>query len=204
MCTISQASSTISASKQIFLYLVRHGETEWSRTGQHTGHSDIPLTDGGRKQAKVLKSILSKTTFSAVFTSPLQRAYKTCQAAGYNGIEDPLLKEWDYGRYEGKTSDEILIQQPHWNLFEHGAPGGENLTDVAKRAREFLAKLQSRQGPILIFSSGHILRVIAACWIEQNPILSQSLSLFPASISILGWERTTKSIIRWNDISHLA
>jgi len=183
------------------LILVRHGETEWAKSGRHTGLTDIPLTENGRRQAALLGDILSKETFSAVYSSPLKRALDTCRLAGFQPTIDSNLVEWDYGQYEGLLRAEILAKDPSWNLFVDGGPEGESPEDVAKRADAFLSK--PFRGSVLIFSSAHIFRVLAARWLKQPPLFGENFLLVPASISILGFEHGHPVIIRWNDICHL-
>ncbi len=185
------------------LYLIRHGETEWSLSGQHTGLTDLPLVESGKKQAELLGKRLKTVSFAKVLTSPLKRAKETVQITGLAAETDPDLVEWDYGDYEGKTTQEIYQTAPGWNLFEQGAPGGENPGDVTRRADRLLSKLESLEGTIALFSSAHFLRSLACRWVGVSIALGKSLLLSPASISILGHERNSPVIVRWNDISHL-
>lgn len=185
------------------LILIRHGETLWAKQGRHTGRTDISLTVEGEAQAQRVGYALKEHSFSAIYSSPLKRALQTCHLAGFKSPTiDPDLSEWDYGAYEGLYRPEILEKDPKWDLFITGCPGGESPQDVALRARRFLARCLQRDA--FIFSSAHILRMIAASWVGQPIDLARHLILKPASISILGFEHGKPVIIRWNDISHLS
>jgi broad specificity phosphatase PhoE len=186
------------------LYLIRHAATAWSESGQHTGLTDLPLTDKGLKQAELLGRRLKHEGFSAVYCSPLQRAVETCSICGFKPNIDPHLVEWNYGKYEGLTTEQIEEKKPGWNIFKDGAPGGETPAQVVQRAQEFLKKLESRQGKIAIFSSAHFSRVLATQWLKVPIDFGNVLYLSAASISILGYEHTQRAIICWNDISHLS
>jgi broad specificity phosphatase PhoE len=180
--------------------LVRHGETEWSRTGKHTGKTDIPLTDNGRRDAEVLRLLLAGRRFARVLTSPLSRAAETCRLAG---LGDPAEKreellEWDYGDYEGRTTPEIREQRPDWNLWRDGCPGGERPGDVAARVDRLIAELRELDGDAALFAHGHVLRVLAARWIELGPEWGARLVLSTATLSALGWERETAAVTLWN------
>ncbi len=180
--------------------LVRHGETEWTRTGQHTGKTDIPLTDEGRRQAELLLGSLSGRRFARVLTSPLSRAADTCRLAGLGDaaeVSDDLL-EWDYGDYEGVTTAQIREERPDWNLWRDGCPGGEEPGEVGARADRIVAQLQRLDGDAALFAHGHVLRVLAARWIELGPEWGARLVLTTATLSILGWERETRAIRLWN------
>jgi broad specificity phosphatase PhoE len=180
--------------------LVRHGETEWTRTGQHTGKTDIPLTDEGRRQAELLLGSLSGWRFARVLTSPLSRAADTCRLAGLGDaaeVSDDLL-EWDYGDYEGVTTAQIREERPDWNLWRDGCPGGEEPGEVGARADRIVAQLQRLDGDAALFAHGHVLRVLAARWIELGPEWGARLVLTTATLSILGWERETRAIRLWN------
>ena len=180
---------------QLFLY--RHGETEWSRLGKHTGLTDIPLTEKGRDQARALHEGID---FDKVYVSPLRRARETCILAGYEGVVDSALLEWDYGKYEGLTSKEI--SDPKWGLFFKGCPGGESPADVRNRIDPFLQRLEKGKR-IALFSSGHVLRALAARWLGLDIAMGAHLSLSTGSKSILGFEHNIPTILLWNDISHL-
>jgi probable phosphoglycerate mutase len=172
------------------LYLVRHGDTKWTDTHRHTGRSDIPLTESGRRHARELAEALPTTAFAAVFTSPLQRAAETCALAGFGGVAqfDPDLLEWDYGSFEGMTTAEILKLRPDWELFRDGGNGGETPGDVAARADHFIAKARATGGDVLAFASGHIIRMIAARWLGLPPSHGRFFFCRPASIGELGYE----------------
>ncbi|QDV58879.1 histidine phosphatase family protein [Rosistilla oblonga] len=184
------------------IFVARHGETEWSRNRQHTGLTDIDLTDRGVHDAQRLGRRLENLTPDAVFTSPLRRASATCRFAGYSemAVVDPDLVEWDYGQYEGKTTREIQQQRPGWNLFSDGCPAGETLDEVADRARRVIQRIRAIDGNVLIFSHGHMLNVLAACWIELEPRFGERFFLDPATVSILGYhhDRDDPVIRMWN------
>lgn len=188
--------------------LARHGETEWSLSGLHTGRKDIPLTPHGEEQARKLGERLRSRTFSAVFTSPLQRARKTCELCGFGAVARPVpdLMEWDYGDYEGKRAAEIRASRPDWRLFRDGCPGGETPADVAARADRVLPLLEGAAGDVLLFAHGHLLRMLMARWMQLPPEVAARFSLDPASLSILSRDPHTGDpvIERWNDTAHLA
>jgi len=189
------------------IYLARHGETAWSLSGQHTGRTDLPLTEGGERNGRALGARLRGLTFAKVFTSPLQRAFKTCELAGFgNAAErDPDLMEWDYGEYEGRGTVEILAQRPDWQLFRDGCPGGESPTEIGARADRVVSRVRAVHGDVLLFSSAHFLRVFAARWLGLEPAGGRYLLLGTAALCILGYEHNlTESAIRlWNDTHHL-
>ncbi|MBY4609942.1 histidine phosphatase family protein [Rhizobium sp. 9T] len=184
------------------IYLVRHGETEWSRSGRHTGRSDIPLTEVGEAAARKLAERLSDHSFAAVWSSPSARARKTCALAGVGSgaVIREDLAEWDYGAYEGITTKEILAGRPGWQLFRDGCPNGETPDDVGARADAVVEALRQAAAPILIFSSSHFLRVLAARWLGLPPEGGAHFVLDTASISVLGYEHdlTEPVIRRWN------
>jgi probable phosphoglycerate mutase len=188
------------------IYLARHGETTWSLSGQHTGSSDIPLTPRGEANARRLGQRLQGLTFARVFTSPLQRARRTCELAGFGAVAavDPDLVEWNYGEYEGKTTAEIRHARPDWQLFRDGCPGGERLEDVSARADRVIARLRSAGGDVLVFSSGHILRILAARWCGLDASAGRCLYLGTAALSVLGYEHGLQDpVVRlWNDVAH--
>jgi broad specificity phosphatase PhoE len=191
------------------IYVARHGETAWSITGQHTGLTDLPLTKHGEENARGLATRLEGLTFAKVFTSPLQRAVRTCELAGFRSVAeiDPDLVEWDYGEYEGLRSVDILKKRPDWNLFRDGAPGGESPEQVASRADRVVSRLRPIDGDVLLFSSGHFIRVLASRWIEaESMINSRRFMLTTASLSALGYEDSrSHPVIRfWNDTHHVA
>ena len=186
--------------------LVRHGETEWSRSGQHTGRTDVPLTDAGARNAELLAPRLARRRFSAVFTSPLSRASETCRLAGLGEgaqVWEELL-EWDYGEYEGLTTQQIRASRPGWLLWRDGCPGGENATEVGSRADRLIDELRRLDGDAVLFSHGHVLRVIAARWVGLPPEAGGLLALSTGTISVLGYEREVPVVGLWNDASHLA
>jgi probable phosphoglycerate mutase len=189
------------------VYLARHGETEWSLSGRHTGLTDLPLTARGERNARRLGERLQGSTFAKVFTSPLQRATKTCEFAGFKSAAevDRDLVEWNYGDYEGKRSAEILKERPGWQLFRDGCPGGESPAQIAERADRVVRRVRSVPGNTLIFSSGHFLRVLAARWLGLEPIAGRYLLLLTASVSALGYEHNlAEPVIRfWNDTRHV-
>lgn len=184
------------------IVLVRHGETEWSLSGRHTGRSDIPLTENGELAAKTLAARLPALDFAAVYTSPYQRARKTCDLAGFgsHAAIDNNLAEWDYGRYEGITTKDIQAEAPGWNIFRDGSPGGESTRDIEKRADDVIAKLKSATDNILIFSSSHFLRVLAARWLGLTAEAGSLFILDTTGISVLGYEHNLdEPVIRsWN------
>lgn len=184
------------------IFLVRHGETEWSKSGRHTGRSDIPLTEKGEAAAAWLVERLPPRAFNAVLTSPSQRARKTCELAGFGSRAeiDDNLAEWDYGQYEGVTTPDIHKQHPGWNLFRDGCPDGETGSDVALRADAVIEKIRAVAGDVLIFSSSHFLRVLAARWLGLRPEAGLFFVLDTTSISILGYEHNLdEPVIRsWN------
>lgn len=182
------------------IYLVRHGETEWSLSGQHTGITDIPLTENGKRVAKNFKPLFAKERFALVLTSPLERARMTCELAGLSGqaVVDPDLMEWNYGEYEGVTSKEIHEKSPAWMLFRDGCPGGETPEQVAARADRTIAKIRAVQGPVILFSHGHILRVLMARWIGLPVVAGASFMLDTATLSILSYYREIPVVKSWN------
>ena len=179
------------------LWLVRHGETEWSRSRKHTGLTDIALTAQGERDATNLQPRLQPRCFSKVFSSPLQRARHTGELAGFAGAFelDENLLEWDYGEYEGLLTTEIRQRHPGWNAFEHGCPGGESLSDVATRAERFIEKVRSIEGNVLAFAQRDILRVISVLWIGLPARAAQRLYMDPASISRLGYDHSLQEPI---------
>jgi broad specificity phosphatase PhoE len=188
-------------------YLARHGETAWTVTGQHTGRTDLPLTERGEGNAHRLGERLRGLTFAKVFASPLQRARRTCELAGFGSVAqiDGDLVEWDYGEYEGRLTVDILKERPDWQLFRDGCPGGESPQKVAARADRVVSRLRTVAGDVLLFSSGHFLRVLAARWIGIEPINGKSLMLGTASLSALGYENSVShpAIRLWNDTHHV-
>lgn len=187
------------------VFLVRHGATEWSVTGQHTGRTDLPLTDEGREQAKRLGARLAREEFAVVLVSPLRRATETARLAGFGEVAEPEpdLMEWDYGDYDGRRTADIRRDRPGWTPWEGGYPGGETLGELADRADRVLDRVRGVEGAVALFAHGHILRVIAARWLEQPPVEARRYYLSTGSVSLLGWERETPVIDRWNDSCHL-
>jgi broad specificity phosphatase PhoE len=181
--------------------LVRHGETEWSRDGRHTGRTDIPLTEHGREQAEAVGAALRGRDFTAVLTSPLGRALETCQLAGFGerAVQRDELMEWDYGAYEGRTTTEIRAGRPGWTLWRGGVPDGETAEQVGERVNRVLDQIRALDGVALLFAHGHVLRVLTARWLELEPDAGRLFALDPATISILGHERETAVIRLWNE-----
>ncbi len=191
------------------LYVARHGETAWSVSGQHTGLTDLPLTPNGERNARRLGERLKGMTFARVFTSPLQRAALTCELAGFGAVAetDPDLVEWNYGQYEGRHSAEILAERPDWQLFRDGCPEGESPAQVGERADRVVQRVRTVPGNVLLFSSGHFIRVLAARWLALSPGLTgRYFLLTTASLSALGYEhKLSQPVIRlWNDDRHVA
>ena len=190
------------------IYLARHGETAWSLSGQHTGLTDLTLTERGERNARRLGERLKGQTFTKVFTSPLQRAARTCELAGF-GAEaevDRDLLEWNYGEYEGRRTAEILAERPGWQLFRDGCPGGESPDQIGARADRVVSRLRAIQGDVLLFSSGHFLRVLAARWLGLEPAAGRYFLLGTASLGMLAYEHNNRSepVIRlWNDTRHV-
>ncbi len=185
------------------LWLVRHGETEWSLSGAHTSRTDIPLTDHGRKRAEELRDYLKDTKFAAVFVSPMQRARETCAIAGFRDVAvvDDGLKEWDYGVYEGKTTKEIQAQIPGWSVWKDEIVGGETVEHVGERADRVIEQALAAAphgGNVALFAHAHILRILAARWIGLDARDGALLALGTGSVSVLGWERETRVIESWN------
>jgi probable phosphoglycerate mutase len=191
------------------IYIARHGETPWTITGQHTGLTDLPLTPQGEKNAQRLGDRLKGMDFAKVFTSPLQRARKTCALAGFGAVAEVEndLVEWDYGEYEGLRSAEIRAKRPDWQLFRDGAPGGESPCQVMARADNVWKRVREVKGNVLLFTSGHFIRVLAARWIGLEPsVHSTSFLLSTASLSAVGYDQDcSHPVIRlWNDTHHVS
>jgi probable phosphoglycerate mutase len=189
------------------VYLARHGETAWSLTGQHTGTTDLPLTACGEVNAQRLGMRLGGLKFDQVFTSPLERARRTCELAGFAAVAetDPDLVEWNYGQYEGRRTKEIHVERPGWLLFRDGCPGGESPTEIGARADRVVARIRACGGDVLLFSSGHFLRVLVARWLGLEPVAGQYFILNTASLSVVGYEHGLEEpVIRlWNDDEHV-
>lgn len=207
--------------------LVRHGETDWSRDGRHTGRTDVPLNTDGRHQGADLGKPLSRRAFAQVLTSPLSRAVDTCELAGLAATAERIddLQEWDYGAYEGLTSEQIWAQRPGWTLWKDGVPDGETAPEVAARADRALALIRATVAPptgdvsptpssgpplgdaagdVAVFAHGHLLRVLAARWLGLDPAAGRYLALHAASMSVLGWEHEQPVVVAWNDVGHLS
>lgn len=187
------------------VYLIRHGETPWSLSGQHTGRTDLPLTDHGEQQALDVGRLLHGITFSQALVSPLQRARRTCELAGFGPTArvQQNLAEWDYGDYEGRTGAEIREQRPDWDVFRDGCPGGESPEQVTARTTAVVDELRHLEGRIVVFSHGHFLRSLAASWIGLPIQLGRHLSLDTGSLSILGYEKASiPAISLWNAVSN--
>lgn len=187
------------------ILLARHGETEWSRDLRHTGHTDIPLTDTGREQARALAPRFSGLDLALVLTSPLSRAAETCRLAGLGDrlVEEPDLIEWDYGDYEGMTTDEIRRDVPGWTVWEGVTPGGETPEQVDARADRVIARLSEAEGRCAVFGHGHVLRALGARWIGLPAASGALLALSTGTLSALGYERDRRVLTLWNDGSHL-
>jgi len=182
------------------IYLLRHGETEWSLNGRHTGVTDIPLTENGRRIARLLQPILAKEKFALVLTSPLQRARETCELAGLAPLAtvDRDLMEWNYGEYEGLTTEEIRKTKPNWSVFRDGCPGGESPGEIGVRADKIVMKIRAADGNVALFSHGHILRVLAARWINLAAGYGEHFLLDTATLNVLGYYRESSAFKIWN------
>ena len=182
------------------VFLVRHGETEWSLSGKHTSRTDLPLTAEGERRAELLAPVFHRHPFALVLTSPLKRAVRTCELAGLLSRAECMddLREWDYGDYEGRTTADIQHSRPGWNLFHDGAPNGETAEDVAVRARRVLGRVLSAKGDVAVFGHGHALRVFTAVWLELAPEDAERFVLETGTVSVLGFERETRVVRMWN------
>ena len=189
------------------IYLARHGETAWSLSGQHTGRTDLPLTERGERNARALGKRLRGLSFAKVVTSPLRRAVRTCELAGFGGAaeSDPNLVEWDYGEYEGRRTAEIHAERPDWLLFRDGCPGGESPDQVGARADRVIQRVRAVRGDVLLFSSGHLLRVLTARWLGLDALAGRYFLLGTASLSALGYEHSPAepAIRLWNETRHV-
>lgn len=183
------------------LVAIRHGETQWSAQRKHTGRTDVPLDEDGRAQAADLGRRLAGRTFAAVISSPMSRAFETCELSGFGPVAQMRddLCEWDYGDYEGMTTSEIRVVRPGWTLWNGGTPGGETIEEVAHRAERVIDEVRGVGGDVLAFSHGHFLRVLAALWLGLDPVGGARFVLRPASVSVLGWEHEEPAVLRWND-----
>jgi broad specificity phosphatase PhoE len=182
------------------VWLVRHGETEWSASGRHTGTTDLPLTERGRTAARAVAPAVRAHAFAAVLTSPLQRTRETCELVGLGDGAEVVddLREWDYGDYEGLTTPQIRELDPGWTVWHDGCPGGESATDVGRRADRVVAKLRAIDGDVVVFGHGHLLRALAARWCGLAPTAGAVLALDTATVSRLGWEREQPVVRMWN------
>lgn len=182
------------------IWLIRHGETEWSLSGQHTGRTDIPLTDHGREQARSLRATLAAQPFDLVLSSPLVRAKETCAEAGLGAqLEvEPRLREWDYGIYEGRTTHDIRAEEPDWSVWTSTIKDGESLDAIQTRAESLIERLLGTTGRIALFSHAHFLRVLGGCWMNDSAALGAHLLLDTASVSVLGFDREARAIKKWN------
>jgi broad specificity phosphatase PhoE len=182
------------------LWIVRHGETEWSLSGAHTGSTDIPLTGNGRAGAVAIGRYLAGRRFALVLVSPLQRARETCRLAGYDDVAhvEPNLHEWSYGDIEGRTTAEVQQEHPGWSLWDDGPPHGESVEQVAVRARAVIDRAGAAGGDVLMFAHGHILRILTACWLGLPALTARRFALGTASLGVLGYERDTRAMLRWN------
>jgi broad specificity phosphatase PhoE len=182
------------------IVLVRHGETEWSKSGRHTGRTDVPLTERGRDEARAVGAELRKRRFALVLTSPLGRAAETCRLAGFGerAVQRDELMEWDYGAYEGRTTSDIRDERPGWTLWHDGVPEGETAVEVGARVDRVLAEIRSADGDAVLFAHGHVLRVLAARWLGLEPAEGRLFALDPGTISVLGYERETAVVRLWN------
>jgi broad specificity phosphatase PhoE len=180
--------------------LVRHGETEWSRDLKHTGWTDEPLTERGRDQAERVGAALHGRSFALVLTSPLQRATETCRLAGFGDVAQPRddLREWNYGDYEGRKTDDIRKETPGWTIWTGGVPNGETVEQVGARADRVVEEARAQEGDVLLFGHGHLLRILAARWLGLEPRAGRLFALDPATLSALGYERETSVIREWN------
>jgi broad specificity phosphatase PhoE len=183
------------------LWLIRHGDTEWSVSGRHTGRTDLPLTAEGEQHATEMRGALARRRYALVLTSPLRRAMETCRLAGFGDVAqtDANLLEWDYGAYEGRTTAEIQLERPGWSLWRDGVSGGESLAQVAIRAQAVIDRALRSSGEVLLFAHGHILRVLACTWLGLPPEAARLLALRTAAVTTLGYEHTQQVLTRLND-----
>jgi broad specificity phosphatase PhoE len=194
------ATATENHVNQPEIWLIRHGETEWSRSGQHTGRTDIPLTDHGRAQARSLRPVLAAEPFDLVLCSPMSRARDTCAEAGLGAQaeEEPRLSEWDYGIYEGRKTADIRAEDPDWSVWTSPIPHGESVEEIQARAESLIQRLLATSGRIALFSHAHFLRVLGGCWMADSAVLGAHLLLDTASVSVLGFDRETRALKQWN------
>jgi broad specificity phosphatase PhoE len=180
------------------LYLIRHGETEWSRDLRHTSRTDLPLTEEGKQRARAVGALLAGRKFALVLASPMQRAIETARLSGYEPTIDGDLREWDYGLFEGKTTAEIQVDYPGWTIWNGTPAGGESAEQVSARADRIIARALAASGDVALFGHGHVSRVIAARWLGLDANDGRLLALSTGSVSVLGWERDTKVVRLWN------
>ncbi|MDX0423125.1 histidine phosphatase family protein [Sinorhizobium medicae] len=182
------------------VFVIRHGETEWSLSGQHTGTTDIPLTDSGRRQAERMRPVLARHTFALVLVSPMQRARETCDLVGLGAaaIGDPGLLEWNYGEYEGHTPQQIQAKRPGWLIFRDGCPGGETPSQVGARVDQVVTRVRAAKGDVALFAHGHVLRVLAARWIGLPPRAGQHFLLNTGTLSVLTYYHEVPAVRVWN------
>tara|TARA_B110000037_G_scaffold214007_1_gene269266 strand:+ start:1769 stop:2371 length:603 start_codon:yes stop_codon:yes gene_type:complete len=181
------------------LVLIRHGETEWSKSGQHTGRTDIPLTEHGREEAISIAAAVAETSFTHAFASPLERAWETASLVGLTPTADDSLLEWDYGDYEGITTDETRETIPDWSVWTHDIFNGESVDEVGRRADAAIERYSVLSGPIAVVAHGHFLRIFAARWLHLPAQEGRRFVLNTSTLSLLGWERENRVINRWND-----
>ncbi|MFN9296703.1 MAG: histidine phosphatase family protein [Acidobacteriota bacterium] len=182
------------------IWLVRHGETAWSRSGQHTGWTDLDLLPEGEQQARGLGELLGKRPFAAVYSSPLKRAWRTCELAGYGvrAEREENLKDWNYGSLEGRTAKEMAASVPGWSVWREGPPDGERIEQVYARAGRAIERAEGAPGDVVLFAHGHLLRILACGYLGLGPQEARLLALSTASVSVLGWEKDQRVIRRWN------
>ena len=186
------------------LLLVRHGQTEWSETHRHTGHTDVPLTGLGRDQAGELRKMLDRFEPFSIISSPLSRARDTAKLAGYSDVAiDPDLMEWDYGTYEGQRTVDTREEIPGWSVWTHEIIGGESIDELGERCDRVLKRVDSMTGTVALFGHGHALRVLTARWVGEDPRFGSHLILDTAAISVLGFERENRALLHWNEVCHL-
>src|SRR4051794_12567852 len=185
------------------VWLVRHGPTEWSESGQHTGHTDIPLTEKGEDAARAVAPVLAKQSFAQVLASPMSRAWRTAELAGLDPEPDGDLCEWDYGDYEGRTTPDIRTEVPGWTVWRDGAPNGEIAGEVGARVDRAIERIRAVDGDVAVFAHGHVLRVLAARWLGEAAEFGRHYALSTAAVCLLGYEREAPVISRWNDTHHL-
>jgi broad specificity phosphatase PhoE len=182
------------------VWIMRHGETEWSKAGRHTGRTDLPLTDAGRASAQALAQSLGGREFALVLVSPLGRAQETCRLAGYGTVAQVTadLREWDYGDYEGRTTADIRKERAGWYLWDNGVPNGETVEQVGARVQRVIGEILTMRGDVALFAHGHVLRILTACWLKLNAGSGKLYALDTGKISILGYEHETRVIKKWN------